>query len=297
MTFLFSRPETLVKSWTDAWTAAGIPWQPVPIDKVFADLPGLDRARVQHAFQLPDRAIRQEILLEHLAAAAQNAGVEIRAGTPVKCLPVRDDRVAGVVTASGEEVAAQLVILAGGSSGFTMCNEFLQQRPGSQQDFELVPLKAHLAALQPEAGRLPFCVPDADGLNHIPHPPVSVFGLGHWERVTAPDSFTIPKQVERLRQRIHEFFPDVAASARSLQFWAGTMIQGLRFDQIEPGGSIWPAVIDHARHVPRIDNLISIFSGRATLWSKVAEDTRRLVRAKLDVALPPTARPPWTENG
>jgi len=297
MAYLVSRPETLVKSWTDAWTAAGIPWQPLSIDKVFAYLPGLDRSRVQHAFQLPDRAIRQDVLLEHLAAAAQNAGVEIRAATPVKCLPVSDELVPGVVTATGEEVAAQLVILAGGSSGFTMCSEYLQQRPGSQQDFELVPLKAHLAALQPEAGRLPFCALDADGLNHIPHPPVSVFGLDHWERVSTPDATPIPKQVERLRQRIHEFFPDVASSARSLQIWAGTMVQGMRFDQIEPGVSIWPAVIDHARHIPRVDNLISIFSGRATLWSKVAEDTRRLVRAKLDVALPPTARPPWTENG
>src|SRR5262245_26711278 len=88
MAYLLTRPETLVKQWTSAWTAAGIPWQELPIDKVCADLPGLDRSRVQHAFQLPDRAIRQEILLEHLAAAAQNGGAEIRPGTPVKCLPI-----------------------------------------------------------------------------------------------------------------------------------------------------------------------------------------------------------------
>lgn len=297
MAYLFGRPETLVKSWTAAWTAAGIPWQEMPIDKVCAELPGLDRARVQHAFQLPDRAIRQNILLEHLAAAAQNAGVEIRSGTPVKCLPIEDERVAGVVTASGEEVTAQLVILAGGSSGFAMCSEYLEQRPGSQQDFELVPLKAHLAALQPEVGLLPFCVPDVDGFNHIPHPPASVFGLGQWERVSGADDYPVPQQVERLRHRIHDFIPELAASSRSVHNWAGTMIQPLRFDQIEPGGAIWPAVIDHARHVPRVGNLISIFSGRATLWSKLAEDTRRLVRAKLDVSMPTATRPPWTEGG
>jgi glycine/D-amino acid oxidase-like deaminating enzyme len=282
MACLFSRPETLVKTWTDAWTAAGIPWQELPIDKVCAELPGLDRARVQHAFQLPDRVIRQNILLEHLAAAAQNAGVEIRTGTPAKCLPVENHRVAGVVTAAGEEVAAQLVILAGGSSGFAMCSEFLQQRPGSQQDFELVPLKAHLAALEPEVGRLPFCIPDVEGFNHIPHPPASIFGLGHWERVSAPDDNPMPRQVERLRQRIHDFFPDLAASPKSLHTWAGTMIQALRFDHIETGGAIWPAVIDHARHVPQVENLISIFSGLATLWSKLAEDTRRLQTRCLD---------------
>jgi glycine/D-amino acid oxidase-like deaminating enzyme len=296
MAYLFSRPETLVKTWTDAWTVAGIPWQEAPLDKVCAELPGLDRSRVQHAFQLPDRAIREDILLEHLAAAAQNAGAEIRTGTPAKCLPILNDRVAGVVTATGEEVAAQLVVLAGGSSGFAMCSEFLQQRPGGQQDFELVPLKAHLAAFEPEVGRLPFCVPDAEGLNHIPHPPASVFGLSHWDRVSTADDRPVPLRIERLRQKINEFFPDVAASPRSLYTWAGTMIQALRFDQIETGGAIWPAVIDHARHVPRVENLISIFTGRATLWSKLAEDARRLVRAKLDVAMPSAARPPWAEG-
>ena len=297
MAYLFGRPETLVKSWTDAWSAAGIPWQEMPIDKVCAELPGLDRARVQHAFQLPDRAIWQNILLEDLAAAAKNAGVEIRTGTPVKCLPIDEGRMPGVVTAAGEEVAAQLVILAAGSSGLAMCREYLEQRPGSQQDFELVPLKVHLAALEPEVGRLPFCIPDVDGLGHIPHPPASVFGLGHWERVSTPDDSTVAKQVERLQHRIHEFFPDLAASPGSLHTWAGTTIQALRLDQIETGVAIWPAVIDHARYPPHITNLVSIFPGRATLWSKLAEDTRRLVLAKLDASPISTARPPWAESG
>jgi glycine/D-amino acid oxidase-like deaminating enzyme len=296
MVYLFARPETLVKPWTSAWTSAGIPWQETPIARVCAELPGLDRTRIQHAFQLPDRAIRQDILLDHLAAAAQNGGVEIRAGTPVKCLHVENNRVAGAVTAAGEEVAARLVILAGGSSGFAMCREFLQQDPGSQHDFELVLLKAHLVALEPDEGRVPFCIPDADGFNHIPHPPSSVFGLGLWQRVSTPDSSPAAEQVERLRRTIHEFIPDLASPSRTLHAWAGTMIQALRFDQVDTGTAIWPAVIDHTRHLPRVDNLISIFAGRATLWSKLAEDVRRLVRAKLDDAMPMAARPPWKEG-
>jgi glycine/D-amino acid oxidase-like deaminating enzyme len=296
MAYLFARPDTLVKPWTDAWTAAGIPWQELPVEKVRAELPGLDAARVQHAFQLPDRAIRQQVLLEHLAATAQNSGVEIRTGTPVKCLPIEDERLAGVVTSAGEEIKARLVVLAGGSSGFALCREFLQQHPGKQHDFELVPLKAHLASLDLGVGRLPFCVPDADGVCHIPHPPVSVFGLEQWERVSVPDDNTAPQQVERIREKIHELFPQQAANSQSLHVWAGTMIQAMRFDQVETGGAIWPAVIDHARHTPRIENLISIFSGRATLWSKVAEDTQRLVHAKLDREMPKTAGPPWTES-
>jgi glycine/D-amino acid oxidase-like deaminating enzyme len=296
MAYLFVRPETLVKSWTDAWSAAGIPWQPLGIDEACGELPGLDRSRVQHAFQLPDRAIRQDVLLTHLAAAAQNAGVEIRTNTPAKCLPIENDRVAGVVTAAGEEVPAQLVILAGGSCGFDNCNEFHQQRPGAQHDFELVPLKAHLAAIEPAVGRLPFCVPDLEGFNHIPHLPTSVFGLNQWERVSTPDDHPVHRHVERLRRRIDELFPSLTASSGPARIWAGTMIQALRFDQIETGGAIWPAVIDHSRHVPRVDNLISIFTGRATLWSTLAESTRRLVRAKLDVSMPHSARPPWKER-
>lgn len=296
MAYLFSQPETLVKSWTDAWTAAGISWQELAIDKVCADLPAIDRSRIQHAFQLPDRAIRQNVLLDHLAAAAQNAGVEIRAATPAKCLPVENDRVAGVVTSAGEIVAAQLVILAAGRSGLALCREYLQQRPGGQDDYELVALISHLAALDHEVGRLPFCVPDAQAFSHVPHSPASVFGFGNWERATVPDERAAEHLVWRLQHRIREFFPESVASPRSLRTWANTTVQALRFDQIETGGAIWPAVIDHARHVPRVENLISIFAGRATLWSKLAEDTRRLVRAKLDDSMPRAARPPWLET-
>lgn len=296
MAFLFSRPDTLVKPWRDAWSTAGIPYQEVPVDEVCAAVPGLDRAHVQHAYQLPDRAFRVDVLLTQLAAAAQNAGVEIRTGTHVKRLNIRDEKVQGVVTSKGEEIPAQLVILAGGATGFDLCEEFLQERAGSQAEVELVCLKRHLVALRHEVGRLPFCVVDADGLNHIPHPPASVFGIEHWDRVRTPDDRPDPQQVERICGRIRDFFPRQATNADGIHAWAGTMMQALRSDQIEPGKMLWPAVIDHARHAPRIANLISIFPGRATLWSHLAEDTRRLVVAKLDLQVVGMAHPPWVTN-
>lgn len=293
MGFLFSRADTLVGPWKEAWTAAGIAHNELALEHVFAELPGLDRNRVQHAFQLPDRAIRLDVLLAHLAATAQNAGVEIRVGTPVKSLLRRGDRIEKVVTATGEEIAAQLVVLAGGSSGFSLCAEFLEQRAGSQQEGELIALKTHLVSIRPEVGQLPFCIPDADGLNHIPHPPASVFGTARWEPVRQPDDHPDPKQVELLHQRIQAFFPGLCVDTGGTHAWAGTMIQAMKVEQIEPGGPIWPAVIDHARHVPHITNLLSIFTGRATLWSHLAEETRRIVLAKLDVTPATTARPPW----
>jgi glycine/D-amino acid oxidase-like deaminating enzyme len=293
MAYLFARPDTLVAPWKAAWKAAGIAASELALEHVFAALPGLDHSRIQHAFQLPDRAIRLDFLLTHLAATAQNASAEIRVGTPVKSLHRDGDRIAGVITATGEEIAAQLVILAVGTSGFPLCAEFLEQRAGSQNDVEMIPLKTHLASVQPEVGRLPFCIPDADGLNHLPHPPASVFGTGHWEQATQTNDDPDSKQIELLRTKIHAFFPALAPNVGSAHAWAGTMMQALRVDQIEPGGPIWPAVIDHSRHTPHLENLLSIFPGRATLWPLLAEKTRRIVLAKLDRTTSGAAHPPW----
>jgi glycine/D-amino acid oxidase-like deaminating enzyme len=293
MAYLFTRGETLVKSWTDAWTSAGIPWIELPLENVFAALPELDRGRIQHAFQLPDRSFRLDILLTELAAAATNAGVEIRIGTPVNRLHQAGNRIEGVVTATGEEIAARMVLLAGGSSGFHLCAEFYSQLAGSQHEVELVPLKAHLVAFQPEVGRLPFCIPDAGGFNHLSHPPASVFGSGRWEQVTRIDDRADGKQLESLRTLVHDFFPGLPADTDSSIAWAGTMMQALQVDQIQPGQAVWPAVIDHARHAPNVQNLVSIFPGRATLWSRLAEQTRQMVLAKLEAIPSSTAHPPW----
>jgi glycine/D-amino acid oxidase-like deaminating enzyme len=293
MAYLFSRGETLLKTWTNAWSAVGIPWYELPLENVFAALPGLERSRIQHAFQLPDRAFRPDVLLSELAATAANAGVEIRTGIPVKRLNRQRDQIEGVVTATGEELAARMVILAGGSSGFDLFEEFHPQLAGGQHEVELVPLKAHLLAFQPEVGRLPFCIADAGGFNHIPHPPTSVFGSGRWEQVTRVDDHADELQIESLRKQVHEYFRGFPVDSSSALAWAGTMMQALKIDQIETGHALWPAVIDHARHAPHIQNLVSIFPGRATLWSRLAELTRQIVLSKLDTIPSNTAHPPW----
>ncbi|HTI51614.1 MAG TPA: hypothetical protein VL475_11705, partial [Planctomycetaceae bacterium] len=71
------------------------------------------------------------------------------------------------------------------------------------------------------------------------------------------------------------------------------MMQALQVDQIEPGGALWPAVIDHARESPRVENLVTIFPGRATLWSRLAEETRQLVLSKLESHSQFVVAPPW----
>jgi glycine/D-amino acid oxidase-like deaminating enzyme len=176
-----------------------------------------------------------------------------------------------------------------------MSAEFQPQHPGSQQEVELVALKAHLVSFQPEAGRLPFCVPDADGFSHLPHPPASVFGTGRWETTTQPDDRIDPRQIALLRRKVREFFPGLTVDTTARE-WAGTMMQALQVDQVAGGGALWPAVIDHSRHAPNVENLLSIFSGRATLWTRLAEQTRQTVLTKLDTTPTATAHPPWADR-
>ncbi len=292
MTFLFSRSDTLVAPWKHAWTTTGILFHEVPVEQVALALPDLDKSRIQYAFELPDRAVRFDVLLSRLAATAQDAGTDLRTNTPVKKLVRDGNRIEAVVTAAGEEIAVQMVVLAGGAWGFDLCSEFLEPNSGNQHEVEAVLLKTHLIATQPEIGYAPFCIPDADGLNHIPHPPTSVFGTAGWTRVNSADDQPVATDIDLLRDKIREFFPRLAIDTRT-RAWAGTMVQAMRVDQIEPGGPIWPTVIDHARFAPHVVNLLSIFPGRATLWGWLAEETRRMALSKLGSWPIDTAHPPW----
>lgn len=290
MAYLFADDQAA--AWTSAWSAAGIPWKELPLEHVFAALPGLDRSRIQRAFQLPDRSFQADVLLAQLSATATRAGVEIRGDTPVARLLRQGGKVEGVVTSAGETISARLVVLAGGASGFDLAAGLHSAE--SERALGLVRLKAHLVAFRPEAGRLPFCIADRGGFNHLPHPPASIFGDGRWEQVGHPGDDAEPDRVEALRRQVAEYFPNLAESATGSLAWAGTMIQVLRFDQAEPAQALWPAVIDHSRAIPPTEDLISIFPGRATLWSEVAEMTLQRVLAKLGLAAG-AARPPWQD--
>jgi len=297
MAYLISRADTPAATWTTAWTRAGIPYQELPRETLLDKFDGLADTEVQHAFLLPDRAMRTDVLLAHLAATAENHGAEIRSETSIVRLEHADGSVQSVVTGSGEEIETRLVVYAGGAAGLSLLSEFSHPRAGEQAGCEIVTLKAHLIATKPELGRLPFCVLDAEGFNHIPHALTSVFGINRWVPVGNPtDQQSDPSEVELLWAHVARFFPRFDSAQYECLHWAGTTVQAMHAEQIEPGRAPLPTVIDHANESPRIGNLVSVFPGRATLWVQLAESACKVILEKLGHALPDMAQPPWEHS-
>lgn len=294
MAYLISSPDTLHHAWTEAWQAAGIPFEEWTPQQLADRLGRIQRSRVQRAFLLPDRSIRPDVLLDRLAAMAQNSGAEIRTQAPIARLLRAGDAVIGVATADGEEVYGRLVILATGADGASFWSQILPSEPGCQSLHVLIGLKTHLVAVQPEIGLLPFCVLDRGGFNHLPHAPRSVFGSNRWTVTSIPNDRTVEAaEINCIWQQIHDFFPDLDRTRHQVAAWAGTTVQAMHCEQVEPGRAPLPTVIDHAQQSPPLHNLLSIFPGRATLWAALAELTRTAVQAKLGTHLHAAVAPPW----
>ncbi len=294
MAYIVSRPETQGRDWKLAWEQAGILYGELSREDVQRGFEGLNPERVQKAFLLPDCSIRTDVLLQHLAAAAENAGAEIRARTPIRSLWVEGSRVAGVETGSGEQLEGRMVILAIGTGGSALQSMLPRHGGGRTSPITVVPMKTHLVACRPELGRLPFCVVDAEGFNHVPHAPTSVFGSDRWIPVAlAEDESAVPAESERLWSHVVDFFPGVQAGKHQIQEWAGTTVQALHPEQTDPTRIARPVVVDHANDSPPVQNLLSVFPGRATLWPELADMTQRAVFERLSLSPAPLARPPW----
>ncbi len=294
MVYAFSQPDANAGEWKAAWDQAGIPCERLDVATWLDAVPALDRSSVQQAFRLPDRSIRWDILLERLAATAEHAGAEIRTQTPITQVVIKDGNATGVETGTGEVVSARLVILAGNAAGASLWPSGGEAPPGEQSEFTRVALKSHLLAIKPEVLLEPFCIVDAEGFNHLPHLQSSIFGTSTWQVVGhALDQQPDPVQMARLWSQIGRFFPRLDRNRYEVIEWAGTTIQALHVEQVEPGAAPYPTVIDHARDAPRVGNLLSVFTGRATLWAELAELTRTAVLDRVENPVPQSARPPW----
>lgn len=294
MVYLIGSAQTDPDLWTGSWSAAGIPYSELASESLFAQFPHMAISHVQIAFQLPDRAIRVDRLLKGLAVAAQRAGAEIRTCTPVTRLVRDGEAILGVETGRGETVPARLVILAGNNAGSSLNPDYGSNAAGTQSQAALVPLKTHLVALRPEVSRTPLCVIDQGGFNHIPHPPISVFGSNRWLPLHhAHDERVDEKEIGRIWGQVQRLFPDVRREDKTVREWAGTTMEAMPPEQVEPGRGPLPTVIDHQWENSAAENLLSVFPGRASLWPCLAERTREIVLEKLDWLEPGVAAPPW----
>ncbi len=295
MVYLAEKESTDVERWMAAWQEAGIPFTPLAGAELFQRFPHLAIACAAEAFELPDRSIRMPFLLKRLAQAAEGAGAEIRTEAPVTKLLQADGVVEGVEIARHESLYARIVILAGNALGSFLFPSFGEEAPpGTQPGVSLIAQKSHLIAVRPEISRHPLCVLDAGGFNHVPHPPVSVFGSNRWIPVADPENERADQdEIDRIWVQVRRLFPDVTRHNHQAVEWAGTTVQAMHADQIEPGKAPMPTVVDHSAETPALLNLLSVFPGRASLWPHLAEDARRVVLEKLGASESTVATPPW----
>lgn len=290
MLYLFTEPESRIRDWTAAWHAAGIPYEPVATDDVVSELPLIDSRRIHAAFRLPDRSIRVDALLNQLAVAARAAGVEIQTETSVAELIREQDRVRGVLTAQGEEISAQMVILATGAAEHALIPGSTQTTAAPAESPKFISLKSHLLAVQPGIGRTPFCLADRGGVNHLPHGGLSIFGSNRWIPAAAPsDDAVVREHIESIWKTLESIMPDIGRENHQATEWAATTVEKPPHSN-EPSSAILPpTVIEHSP----LKNVFSALMGRATLWPILAERTRQAVLEKLDAT--PIAASPWAE--
>ncbi|MBT4867477.1 MAG: FAD-dependent oxidoreductase, partial [Planctomycetaceae bacterium] len=294
MAYIVSDRNSDTDCWTESWRAAGIPFSEWDRDDLLRSAPALSKSPIHRVFRLPDGAFRPDILVNHLAAAARNAGVELLTETRVERLLYEGDSVVGIRTGTGEEIAARLVILAGNTGTAFLWPGSDGESVGRQSEFQRVFLRTHLLAVEPEICSLPFCVIDSVGINHIPHQKSSVLGNDHWQVVNRETRPVVSSSESlTLYESVNRFLPTVDLDTQVTKTWAGITVQAMHVTQVEPGQAPLTTVIDHERDAPAVRNLLSVFPGRATLWPQLAEQTREAVLAKLQPQFLMAAQPPW----
>lgn len=286
--------ETDKETWTSAWTDIGIPFYEIPEGELVWDLPQVNREKIRWTLRLPDRSFRPDVLLESLAATAIAAGVEIRSGTCVTDLLMDERKAFGVRLGANEEVRSRFIVLATGASSCKSFFPLFKEIAGRQSDYQLVSLKMHLSAVHPSLAIDPFYQVDDGGLNHLPHEFGSVFGTGHWEVVSDPDDHSVnPDEIEKIDKKLEALLPGGIRGYENRKDWAGTAVQAMHLEQIVPGIAPLPTIIHHAQQPCGVENVVSLFPGRATLWPQLADSLLDVVREQFPISEVNISSPPW----
>ncbi len=294
MTYLMADAATDSNRWTWAWDEVGLPYGELASHALFRDFPNWPFRRLSVPMSYPTGlCVRRSSCEGWPKPPSDRERIFVR-GPSSRRLLNQGQEVVGVETAAGEHIPARLVILAGNAKGGALSPGFGTEAVGSQRDVALVALKAHLVAIQPRISPWPLCVVDAEGFNHVPHQTTSVFGNNRWLPARdAEDEQAFASEIDRLWNSVRCFFPDFSRDDHRTLEWAGTTIQAMHVEQIQPGQAPWPTVVDHEREHPAVKNLLSVFPGRASLWAYLAEQAQKIVFEKLEVSEPKVAAPPW----
>jgi len=254
----------------------------------------MDRDQFAWLLRLPDCSFRPHVLLETLANTARSSGVEIRSGTFVSSLLVDEGQVYGVRAGASEEVRAQLVILAIGTASGKLFSPLFMHMVGQQEHYQLAYVKAHLIAVSPATSVNAFHLTGTHSFNHLPHSESSVFGTDRWRAVQDPkDNSVDPHEIKIIEDRVSQFLPGAFENAEVRKEWAGVTVQAMHLDEVDPAQAFRPTIVDHAQQPHGIENVISIFPGRATLWAELAARVEEAVVDKTKRAPTTTSRPPW----
>ena len=285
-----------VERWTSAWDKAGIPYQSVPDGEQAWDMPQVDRSRFSWLLRLPDCTFRPHVLLKSLADTAHECGVEIRTSSFVSSLLIDERRVYVVRVGASEELRTQLVILAIGAASGRLFAPLAVSAVGQQDQYEMVYVKAHLVAVSPESTVNAFHLVGSQSFNHLPHGDTSVFGTDRWKPVHNPrDDSVDPEEIRMIENRVSRVMPNAFENVQERKEWAGVTVQAMHVEEVDPAQAFRPTIIDHSRQPHAIENVISVFPGRATLWSELAENVEAFVLERTKKAPIKTATPPWAE--
>lgn len=301
MVFATTSDETRPEELTDAWAEAGIPFSELSADSVKQKMPQMDVGKLLSMFHVPDRSFRPHVLLRKIADVATSHGARIHTHAKVTELVQDDGKIVRIVTSEGDEIKSSFVVIATGASQADL-SRYVGSGSGTgcqQSVYERVTLMAHLVAVTPQVCHQPFCLVDCNGFNHMPHlnqgdVRTSVFGLDRWNVVNPLES-CVPCEstLQLIRDTVAEFFPASVTDDSEVQEWSGTTVQAMHVDQVQPGLVPRPTVIDHAQESPCVSNMLSVYPGRATLWTHLAADAATEVLKRLDRSSGEVSRPPW----
>ena len=280
-------PDDYVEAFPGLCAAAGIDCAEVPLDRLFAGEPALNR-RIRRAYRVPDGSLEPWQLIEGNLADARARGSQAWpytrlvgltvAGGRITEATVRDERSGSLTTISTRFVVSAAGAWAGKVAAL------------AGVDLAMTPGKGTMLIYNQRMtdSVINRCHPPGDGDIMVPVHTVAILGTTDIH-VPDPDDYEItPAEVHELVAEGSKLFPDLP-ERRILRAYAGVRPLYQSPEQAaDTGGdrliSRAHAVLDHADQ--GVDNFVSIVGGKVTTFRLMAQQTVDVVARRLGVTVP-----------